>query len=317
MIQPISTRTNKGRKLNGFTLIELLVVIAIIAILAALLLPALSQAKTQSQGIKCMSNLRQITIGWKSYCSDFRGIFPANEEGAMTDYGGTNTEAGWVNGWEGYDNSGGGPTPADADTNIQYLINAQYASLGPYVVSPAVYRCPADPSCVNGLTGPPRVRSVSMNQAVGSALGGGTGGIGNWLDGGNGPGPYLIYTRESDLSRPSPAGLFLLLDEHPDSINDGAFAVTMPTSQNSAAWVDHPAKWHANGDAFTFVDGHAELHGWREPQNIITPEYSNPYNESAANSGPYNGPDAEPDIFWIAYRTSAYANGQGDGFSSP
>ncbi|HEX3716796.1 MAG TPA: prepilin-type N-terminal cleavage/methylation domain-containing protein [Verrucomicrobiae bacterium] len=313
MIQPIFTRTHRQRKFSGFTLIELLVVIAIIAILAALLLPALSSAKTQSQGIKCMSNLRQVTIAWKSYCSDFRSIFPANEEGS-TGYAQGDTAAPWVNGWEGFN---GSQLPLDADTNLQDILNPTYASLGPYIGSPGIYKCPADPSCVNGLTGSPRDRSISMNQAVGSSLTGGTNGIGNWLDGGSGPGPYLIYTKESDLSRPSPAALFLLLDEHPDSINDGAFAVTMPTSQNAAEWVDHPAKWHANGDAFSFVDGHAELHGWREPQNIINPEYKNPYNTTAANSGPYTGINAEPDIFWIAMRTSAYKDGKGDGFSSP
>jgi hypothetical protein len=153
-----------------------------------------------------------------------------------------------------------------------------------------------------------------MNQAVGSSLTGTTNGIGNWLDGsggtaGSGPGPYLIYTKESDLSRPSPAGLFLLLDEHPDSINDGAFGVEMPTSMNSATWIDHPAKWHANGDAFSFVDGHTELHHWMAPQHIRNPEYT-----SYPSGDTYTGANAEPDIFWIAYRTSAYRDGQGDGF---
>ena len=137
--------------LTGFTLIELLVVIAIIAILAATLLPVLAKARTRAQATYCMNDLRQVLLAWKMYPDDDNGWFPPNED---------NSFGGWVRGDMDYSGS-------SDNTNILYLIDPRYAKLGPYTKSYRVYKCPADQSRSLGRRGDPRVRSISMSQAIG------------------------------------------------------------------------------------------------------------------------------------------------------
>jgi prepilin-type N-terminal cleavage/methylation domain-containing protein/prepilin-type processing-associated H-X9-DG protein len=292
---------------QGFTLIELLVVIAIIAILAALLLPGLAAAKLQAQATQDISNLRQLSIAWISYAGDFRGNFVYNEEGNIA-----NPPAG-IYGWEGFNNSGQAPAPADINTNVQEVMNPQNSALAPYFKAVGILRCPADHSSDQpGGVGPPRLRSYSMNQAVGPNREGGAGVSGdanNPLQGSWLPYPqFLIYMKESDMSKPSPSRLWLLLDENADSINDFAFAVQMPTSPYFGEWIDVPSKRHGDACGFNFADGHAEVHHWLVPNDI--PRETDGPNANNPDWAKVKGPLAnEKDIFWIAWRTSYPSDG--------
>lgn len=276
----------------GFTLIELLVVIAIIAILAAMLLPALARAKQQAQGVKCMSNTKQMMLAYKMYVDDFQGKLPPNEESQQAaQHPAPSQHPGWVSGWEDYADQYGD------DTNTDYLVNPAYAALGPYTKNPALYRCPADQS--TDQKEHPRVRSYSMNQAVGPNTAGTSDGQGLHLP----APPYEVFTRESDVGKLSPVNLFVFLDEHPDSINDGGFAVQMPASSKGTFWVDVPAKYHGNAACFAFYDGHSVIHHWRQPNNIP------PVTGKAIVEGSLSYEPGDDDILWVAGHASVQPAG--------
>ncbi len=227
---------------GGFTLIELLVVIAIIALLMAVLLPALSRARRLAQSMACLSNLRQLQTCWLMYANDHGGAVPPN--------------------LSVYDLSTGAPIPGldlrltwcagNARTDLD-TTNIEAGYLFPYNRSTAIYHCPADQARVPGAN-VRHTRSYNMSQSItGISF------------------PRILADIPScqkltQIRNTEPANLFVFLDVHEDQITDSLFGIPLPGDPWDGTWFDLPANRHNDGGNFSFADGHVEHWKWAVPK---------------------------------------------------
>jgi prepilin-type N-terminal cleavage/methylation domain-containing protein len=271
----------------GFTLIELLVVVAIIAILAAMLLPALGRAKSKAQGIQCMNNHRQLSLAWRQYSDDNRDVllFASSDQAAYDPA----RPGVWMTGVLDYN-------PANT-SNWDPSIDIFKSPMWPYCgKNLTIFRCPSDTSfvVVNGVQ-KPRVRTMDMNMYFGGFYGS----SGGYFD----ERTWRMYLKYPQLNVPGPDRIWVFLDTREDVINSGCFLASMKgypigtASPNPAVYefYELPGAYHGNACGFSFADNHSELKRWRDPRTMP------PVKREGLTFNGFNpmASPGNPDVAWL------------------
>ena len=270
---------NRRSKRSGFTLIELLVVIAVIGILASLLLPALARAKENARTVVCIGNLKQMNLGAWMYAEDHNDWLVPNNPKGLYDLNGEQRPS-WALGDLRYGNPDG--------TNVANLVGERTGSLGPYVKSYALFKCPSDRSITALGDGKSyrRVRSYAMNIFMGTEIRSGN--------------TWKTFMKRSDFNMRSRPELLLFADVHEDYLKFSTFDLSFDAGGMGAAWHDLPGSRHDKGGVFSFVDGHVERHKWKDKTTLrpVTGDYA---------FGITFAPGSK-DHKWVWQRTSLHKN---------
>lgn len=267
---------------SGFTFPELIAIVAVTCGLVLVALPAFANSEGRGLTVACRNNHRQLMNAFHMYADENNSYFAGNE-GAST------VGSAWIT----------APSESLAGTNITH---PRYNLFAPYLPKKHnVLRCPGDLSTVRvGTTTIPRNRSVSMNHAVGTKPSSGAQRApvdGTWLDvfgGHTANSRFYCYAKLSDIVAPRPVSLWIFIEEHPLSINDGAFANVGPISPQSYQMIDYPGTWHNAAAMVSFADGHVEEKKWIDQRTFARQPIA---IKPSANS---------LDNTWLAERTTAY-----------